>query len=60
MQSDKLINIGKIIGVFGIKGELKIYSESDFIDYRFRIGAHIYLKSKKFDKKRIKTLLLKK
>ena len=50
MQSDKLINIGKIIGVFGIKGELKIYSESDFIDYRFRIGAHIYLKSKKFEK----------
>lgn len=46
MQSDKLINIGKIIGVFGIKGELKIYSESDFIDYRFRIGAHIYLKVK--------------
>ena len=28
MKNDRLINIGKIIGVFGIKGELKIYSES--------------------------------
>ena len=55
MQSDKLINIGKIIGVFGIKGELKIYSESDFIDYRFRIGAHIYLKSKKIAKEAVVT-----
>lgn len=55
MKNDRLINIGKIIGVFGIKGELKIYSESDFIDYRFRVGAHIYLKNKKIAKEVVVT-----
>ena len=46
MDKKQLINIGKIIGVFGIKGELKVYSESDFVTYRFRVGAHIILKDK--------------
>lgn len=46
MDKKQLINIGKIIGVFGIKGELKVYSESDFVTYRFRVGAHIILKNK--------------
>ena len=55
MKNDRLINFGKIIGVFGIKGELKIYSESDFIDYRFRVGAHIYLKNKKIAKEVVVT-----
>ncbi len=47
MNDNKLIYIGKIIGVFGIKGELKVYTESDFVEYRFRVGAKIYLKNKK-------------
>lgn len=50
MKSDKLIYIGKIIGVFGIKGELKVFSESDFIDHRFQVGAKILLKNKKIAK----------
>ena len=37
--------IGKVIGTFGIKGELKIYSESDFIEERFKKGNTIYLKA---------------
>lgn len=37
------ITIGQITGTFGIKGELKVYSESDFVDYRYRVGAKIYL-----------------
>lgn len=41
------IKIGKVIGTFGIKGELKVYSESDFIEYRFRKGAKIFLVSQK-------------
>lgn len=41
------IKIGKVIGTFGIKGELKVYSESDFIEYRFRKGAKIFLVSPK-------------
>ena len=32
-----------ITGTFGIKGELKVYSESDFVEYRFRKNAKIYL-----------------
>lgn len=39
--------IGKIIGTFGIKGELKVFSESDFIDQRFKKGNELILKSNK-------------
>ena len=49
-MNNDLILIGKIIGVFGIKGELKVYSESDFIETRFKKGAHIVLKNKKVSK----------
>lgn len=42
-----MIYVGKIIGTFGIKGELKVYTESDFVSYRFRKDATIYLINKK-------------
>ena len=38
------IEIGKIVNTFGIKGELKIVSESDFVDYRYAVGKTIYFK----------------
>lgn len=38
------IEIGKIVNTFGIKGELKVQSESDFVEYRYRKTAKIYLK----------------
>lgn len=41
------IYIGEITGVFGIKGELKVYTESDFIAHRYRKGAKIILVNKK-------------
>lgn len=44
-MQDKVL-IGQITGTFGIKGELKVYSESDFIEYRFRKDAKIYLSDK--------------
>lgn len=44
---NKQILIGEIIGVFGIKGELKVRSDSDFIDYRFRKNAKIMMSNKK-------------
>lgn len=47
MNKQELIYIGEIIGTFGIKGELKVFSESDFIDYRFRKGALVKIGSKK-------------
>lgn len=40
------VYIGEITGVFGIKGELKVYTESDFVDYRYRKGAKIILVKK--------------
>jgi len=47
MNKQELIYIGEIIGTFGIKGELKVFFESDFIDYRFRKGALVKIVSKK-------------
>lgn len=37
------IKIGKIVKPFGIKGEMKIDSESDFIEYRFQKGKSIFI-----------------
>lgn len=44
MKNNNLILIGKVIGFFGIKGEMKVYSESDFISDRFKVGAKIIFK----------------
>lgn len=37
------IKIGKIVNTFGIKGELKIVSQSEFIEERFKKGNQILL-----------------
>lgn len=42
MKNKEYIYLGKIINTFGIKGELKIYSESDFIKERFSKGKKVY------------------
>ena len=42
MVTDTLVSIGGIAGVFGIKGEFKIDSLTDYDD-RFDIGNEIYL-----------------
>ena len=39
----KLLKIGKIVNTFGIKGELKVLSESEFIEDRFRVKETVYL-----------------
>lgn len=44
MTKNDYIEIGKVVNTFGIKGELKIVSESDFVDYRYAVGKTIYLK----------------
>ncbi len=41
----KFIEVGKIISTFGIKGELKVISDSDFIEDRFKVGKILYLKN---------------
>jgi len=37
------LEIGKIVNTFGIKGELKVVSESEFISDRFASGQTLYL-----------------
>ncbi len=44
MTKNDYIEIGKVVNTFGIKGELKIVSESDFVDYRYAVGKTIFLK----------------
>ncbi len=39
----ELITLGKIINTFGIKGELKVYSATDFPKKRFKKGNLVYL-----------------
>lgn len=43
MEKAHMNYIGKITGTFGIKGELKVYTESDFVSYRFRKDAILFL-----------------
>lgn len=43
MKNNQYVFLGKIINTFGIKGELKIYSESDFIPKRFAKGKNIFI-----------------
>lgn len=39
-----MMEIGKIVNTFGIKGELKILSDSEFVEERFKVGKDLYLK----------------
>lgn len=43
----EFIKIGKIINTFGIKGELKVDSYTDFIDERFKIDTTVYIGEEK-------------
>lgn len=39
----EFICLGKIVNTFGIKGELKIQYDTDFIEERFKKGSIVYL-----------------
>ena len=39
----EFIEIGKIVNTFGIRGELKIASNSDFIAERYKKGSTVYV-----------------
>lgn len=40
------VEIGKIVNTHGIKGEVKVLSDSDFTDERFQKGQLITVKKK--------------
>ncbi|MDD3999805.1 MAG: ribosome maturation factor RimM [Bacilli bacterium] len=42
----KYLLVGKIVGTHGIKGEVKVLSDSDFKADRFQVGQVLYLKNK--------------
>ena len=43
-KNNDYIYLGVIVNTFGIKGELKIFTESDFIEERFKKGRKVYFK----------------
>jgi 16S rRNA processing protein RimM len=42
-MSGKLFNVGKIVNTHGIKGELKVLTQTDFPEIRFRKGSSLIL-----------------
>lgn len=43
-KNSEYIYLGSIVNTFGIKGELKVMTESDFIEERFSKGKKVYFK----------------
>jgi len=43
----KLIEVGKIVGTHGIKGEVKIISDSDFRAERFQVNRQLFVQKKR-------------
>ena len=51
-MSEKLYTVGKIVNTHGIRGDLKVFPETDFPDERFAIGSELIF----FDPQSQKTL----
>jgi len=43
MSEGRLLNVGKIVNTHGIKGELKIWPQTDFPEVRFKPGAKLMM-----------------
>ena len=43
-----MLKIGKIVNTHGIKGELRVLSNSDFIDVRFKPNAKVYIDNNEY------------
>lgn len=41
MSEERLLNVGKIVNTHGIRGELKVYPQTDFPDVRFKPGSKL-------------------
>ena len=40
----KYVEVGKIVSTHGIKGEVKVFSDSDFKEERFKVNNTLYIK----------------
>jgi len=47
------IQVGEIVTTFGIKGELKVKSCTDFNEERFKVGNHVTIKGKELHQETI-------
>lgn len=55
-KNSEYIYLGQIVNTFGIKGELKVYTESDFIEERFAKGKKVYFEiGKNFEEHTVST-----
>lgn len=43
MSEERLLNVGKIVNTHGIRGEVKVYPQTDFPDVRFKPGTKLSL-----------------
>lgn len=41
MAEERMLNVGKIVNTHGIRGEVKIWPQTDFPDVRFRKGSRL-------------------
>jgi 16S rRNA processing protein RimM len=43
VAEERLLNVGKIVNTHGIRGEVKVYPQTDFPDVRFRTGNRLLM-----------------
>lgn len=43
MSEERLLNVGKIVNTHGIKGELKVWPQTDFPEIRFKPGSKLLM-----------------
>lgn len=43
MSEQQLLNVGKIVNTHGVRGEIKVWPQTDFPDVRFRAGSKLLL-----------------
>ncbi|XID95175.1 ribosome maturation factor RimM [Paenibacillaceae bacterium WGS1546] len=43
MSEGRLLNVGKIVNTHGIRGELKVWPQTDFPDIRFKAGSKLLM-----------------
>lgn len=43
MSEERLLNIGKVVNTHGIKGEVKVWPQTDFPEVRFKAGSKLLM-----------------
>ncbi|KIL35266.1 16S rRNA processing protein RimM [Cohnella kolymensis] len=43
MKEERLLNVGKIVNTHGIRGEVKVWPQTDFPEVRFQVGSKLLM-----------------